>query len=109
MPKLRALFGQPPLVIVVVMRPDPAASIPAWEQQLSAGAACMNLMTAATALGFGANWLTGWTAAHPAARAVLGLAEGEGVAGIIPVGTASEPPPERPRPDLTRLVTTWAA
>lgn len=106
--KLALLFGHPPLVVLVVSRPDPAASIPAWEQMLSAGAACMNLITAATALGFGANWLTGWAASHPAARPVLGLADGETLAGIIPIGTASEPSPERPRPDLSRIVTAWA-
>lgn len=105
--KLRALFGQPPLVVVVVSCPRPGAKIPAGEQVLSAGAACMNLVTAATALGFGANWLTGWAATHPAARPILGLAEGESVAGVIPVGTAAEAPPDRPRPDLLAIVSTW--
>lgn len=106
--KLSILFGNPPLVVLVVSRPDPAASIPVWEQALSAGAACMNLITAATALGYGANWLTGWAASHPAARPVLGLAEGETLAGIVPIGTCAEPSPDRPRPDLSRIVTAWA-
>jgi nitroreductase len=105
---LRVLFGHPPLVVVVVSRPDPASRIPVWEQTLSAGAACMNLITAATALGYGANWLTGWAATHPAARPVLGLSEAEGVVGIIPIGTATERPPERPRPDLGAIVSAWA-
>lgn len=106
--KLSVLFGHPPLVVLVVSRPNPAASIPVWEQTLSAGAACMNLITAATALGFGANWLTGWAATHPAARPVIGLAEGETLAGIIPIGRVDEPSPERTRPDLSRIVSAWA-
>lgn len=106
--KLGMLFGHPPLVVLVVSRPDPTATIPVWEQTLSAGAACMNLITAATALGFGANWLTGWAASNPAARPVLGLADGETLAGIVPIGTSSEPVPDRPRPELSRIVTAWA-
>lgn len=103
--KLKWLFGTPPLVIVVVSRPDATAKIPVQEQVLSAGAVCMNLMTAATVLGFGTNWLTGWASANPAARPILGLAEGESVAGVIPVGTATEQPAERPRPTLSAIVT----
>lgn len=105
--KLKVLFGRPPLVVVVVMRPDPASRIPVWEQTLSAGAACMNLLTAATALGYGANWLSGWAATHPAARPVLGLAASESVAGIIPIGTTAERSPERPRPDIEAIVSAW--
>ena len=105
--KLKVLFGRPPLVVVAVMRPDPGSRIPVWEQHLSAGAACMNLLNAAAALGYGANWLSGWAATHPAARPVLGLAEGESVAGVIPIGTIQESPPERPRPDLDAIVTSW--
>jgi len=105
--KIRTLFGRPPLVVVVVMRPDRSSRIPVWEQELSAGAACMNLLTAAAALGYGANWLSGWTATHPAARPVLGLADGERVAGIVPIGTALEASPERARPDLDAIVTAW--
>ena len=65
----------------------------------------MNLINAATALGFGANWLTGWAAAHPAARPLLGLQDGESIAGIIPVGTAMETPADRPRPAPASIVT----
>lgn len=103
--KLRMLFGQPPLVVIVVARPDATAKIPVQEQILSAGAACMNLINAATALGFGANWLTGWASTHPAARPILGLRDGESVAGVIPIGTAMETPTDRPRPALASIVT----
>lgn len=103
--KLRFLFGKPPLLVIVVARPDSSAKIPVQEQILSAGAACMNLIMAATALGYGANWLTGWAAADPAARPIIGLQDGESVAGVIPVGTATETPADRPRPPLSALVT----
>ena len=105
--KIGRLFGCPPLVVIVVSRPDPHAKIPVFEQVLSAGAVCMNLMTAAAGMGFASNWLTGWTATDPAARPVLGLQDGETVAGIIPIGTPSETPPDRPRPDLSQVVTQW--
>lgn len=105
--KLRFLFGAPPLVVVVVSRPDPEAKIPVREQVMSAGAVCMNFITAATALGYGANWLTGWAASHPAARPILGLKDGESIAGVIPVGTAAEAQPDRPRPALSSVVSAW--
>lgn len=103
--KLRVLFGHPPLVVIVVARPDAAAKIPVQEQILSAGAACMNLINAATALGLGANWLTGWASTHPAARPILGMRDGESIAGVIPIGTATETPADRPRPALATIVT----
>jgi nitroreductase len=96
-----------PLVIIVVSRADPAARIPEWEQILSAGALCMNLITAATALGYGATWLTGWAAYNPAALQVIGVQAFEKVAGVIPIGTAIESQQERARPSLQKLLTQW--
>src|SRR3569623_1345480 len=58
----RGRFARAPLVIAVVSRAAPHAKIPEWEQQLSAGAACMNLVTAAHAMGYVATWLTEWPA-----------------------------------------------
>jgi nitroreductase len=106
--KIKTLFGAP-LVAIVVSRADSSARIPEWEQVLSAGAVCMNLITAVTALGYGATWLTGWTAYNPAALEILGIGPHEKIAGIIPIGTASETVPDRPRPALQKLVTTWSA
>jgi nitroreductase len=80
---------------------------PEWEQVLSVGAAGMNLVTAATALGYGAQWITEWYAYSPGVRRVLGLAEGERVAGFIYIGTAKEKPEERERPALSDIVSTW--
>jgi nitroreductase len=96
----------PPLAVFVVSSPRPAA-IPEWEQRLSAGAVCTNLLYAALAMGFGANWITDWYSYDPQANAVLRLREGERVAGCLLVGTPREPPLERERPAVDPLVTHW--
>jgi nitroreductase len=95
---------QPPLCICVVSSVK-EAHIPEWEQVLSAGAVCMNLLSAALALGFGANWLTDWYAYDQRATALLNLETGERIAGMIMIGTAPNPPDERPRPAAAELTT----
>lgn len=96
----------PPLGVAVVSSPK-APHIPEWEQVLSAGAVCTTLLYSALAMGYGANWITDWYAYDPDARAILGLAAGERVAGFLLIGTASEPPRERERPDPGSLVSHW--
>ncbi len=97
---------QAPALVVALSRPDPASHIPLWEQELSAGAATMLLMTAAHAHGFVANWLTGWAAYSPAVVAALGEA-GDRIAGFVFIGTAGRALEERPRPRLTDVVRDW--
>jgi len=92
----------PPLAIAVIAAPKPG-KIPEWEQLLSAGAVCTTLTYAATAMGYGANWITDWYAYDPQARARLNLADSEKVAGFILIGTPREPPLERERPDSVAL------
>jgi nitroreductase len=94
----------PPLAIAVISSPKPGA-IPEWEQLLSAGAVCTTLTYAALAMGYGANWITDWYAYDPQANVLLGLADGEKVAGFILIGTPREPPLERERPDPGALTT----
>lgn len=94
-----------PLVIVVVSAPVAGHKVPEWEQQLSAGAVGMNLLNGAAALGYGANWLTGWHAYDPDATALIGLGEDERVAGVVLVGSVAEPAAERERADPARVVT----
>ncbi len=101
------VFLAAPVVVIVVSRPDRSARIPVFEQELSAGAVCMNLLTAAHAMGFAANWVTGFAAYSEGAREVLGLAAGERIAGVIHIGTALEKPAERKRPDLDAIATRW--
>lgn len=103
------VFVHAPLVVIVVSRPDASTKIPVFEQELSAGAVCMNLLHAAHALGYGASWVTGWTTMNARALEVLGLKAGERIAGIVHVGTAKEVPGERKRPDIDALVTRWGA
>ncbi len=110
--KFAAIMGRlfpAPLAVVVVSRPVEGSAIPAFEQELSAGAVCMNLLTGAAAMGFDGIWVTGWAATHKAALAVLGVGERERVAGILHIGTASEAPADRPRPDVAALTTRWSA
>ncbi|MEM6461340.1 MAG: nitroreductase [Pseudomonadota bacterium] len=95
-----------PVAIVVVSAVKDHAKIPEWEQVLSAGAVCLNLFMAANACGFAANWLTEWYSYDREALDVLGVAEGERVAGILHIGTPTIPPSERPRPDIDEL-TQW--
>lgn len=106
--KGRSQFDRSHCAVVVIGAPVAADKVPQIEQTLSAGALCLNLVTAATAAGWAAQWLTGWVAhdATFAARA-FGCTGAEWVAGIIHLGTPGAPAPDRPRPDLTRVVT-WA-
>ena len=94
-----------PLVIAVVSFTRPHPKVPAWEQELSAGASAMNIVTAATALGYGANWLTGWFAFDRDVLDGLGLKPDEKLAGFIHIGKPSKPSEDRPRPALSDIVT----
>lgn len=96
-----------PLTVVVVSRPDPAAKVPELNQVLSAGAACMNLVVAATALGYSALWLLKWPGRDPEAAALLGVTAAEKVAGFIHIGRPATRPDDRPRPPLADVVTRW--
>jgi nitroreductase len=91
---------------VVLSSPVTASPIPLWEQELSAGAATMNLLHAAHALGFAAGWLTGWPTFSDAVRDGLG-ATPERIAGFVFIGTPSRPLDERPRPEPARIVSHW--
>jgi nitroreductase len=98
-----------PLVIAVVSRAAPHVKIPEWEQVLSAGAAAMNLVTAAHALGYGANWITEWYAYDRAVLDALGLAPHERIAGFIHIGRPPGQPEDRPRPPLNEIATRFPA
>jgi nitroreductase len=100
----RARFLRAPVVIGVISSAREQHKISVWEQELSAGAVCQNILVAATALGFAGNWLTEWYAYHPAVRDGLGLKSGERVAGFIYLGTAKDPLEERPRPEMGKIV-----
>jgi len=97
--KDRGRFTRAPLVLIVVARIVPGHKVPEQEQLLSAGCAAFNLLHAAHALGFGAQWLTGWPAYDAAAKAAMGVAGDERVVGFIHIGTPhGEPELPKPRP-----------
>ncbi|CAN5421536.1 nitroreductase [soil metagenome] len=101
----KSRFMDAPLVIAVVSFTKPHPKVPAWEQELSAGASCMNILTTASALGYGAAWLTGWMAFDRDVLEGLGLKPDEKIAGFIHIGTALNPSDDRPRPMLADVVT----
>ena len=102
-----AKLRNPPLTVAVVSRVTECA-IPAWEQILSSGAVCMNLLIAAEAMGYATNWITDWYAYDARARGLLGLESQEQIAGFIHLGTSPSPPLERVRPELDKLVSTFS-
>jgi nitroreductase len=105
--KERTRFSYAPLVMVVIARITAGHKIPEIEQRLSAGAVCLQLVQAATAMGFGAQWLTGWAAYHPGIRTLLGLASNEEIIGFVHIGTANGESPAYQRPDAAALLTDW--
>jgi nitroreductase len=105
----RTRFERAPLVIAVISSPKTGKPIPEWEQRLSAGAVCQTMVIAATALGFGAQWITEWYAYDDAVAKALGLSAEERVAGFLYLGTRREPLSERERPDLAKLISHWSA
>ena len=100
-----AKLGNPPLSILVISAPTPGHKVPVWEQELSAGAVCMNLEHAAGALGFSSSWITDWYSYDPEAVALFGVEPGERIAGFIHIGSVTDAPLERPRPDMATRVT----
>lgn len=105
----RNRFLRAPMVIAVISSPRRHPAVPEWEQVLSAGAVCMNVLHAAGALGFSGHWLTEWYAYDERVCAALGLGTNERIAGFIHLGSAKQPPEERERPDLKEIVTYWTA
>ena len=99
----RSRLARAPLVIAVISRAGPHVKIPLWEQQLSSGAAAMNLVIAAHALGYAASWLTEWYAYDRAVLDALGLEPNERIAGFVHIGTAEKAPEDRPRPALDQV------
>ncbi len=104
----RTRFLRAPLVVAVVSSPVANPVAPEWEQVLSAGAVCLNLLHAAHAFGFAGNWITEWYAYDEEMRAALGLAPHERVAGFVYIGTPKEKPPERDRPDIAAIARPWS-
>ncbi|WP_373505269.1 nitroreductase [Aestuariivirga sp.] len=104
---VKALFLRAPTVLAVISTAAEHPKIPVWEQQMSAGAVCMNILFAATALGIGCQWNSDWVAYDAGIGSVMGLKPHEMVAGVLYFGTPVGPLEDRPRPDPASLLTRW--
>ena len=100
----RGRFLRAPIVVGVVSRVREGIPIPEWEQILSAGAVCENMLLAAHAMGFVANWITEWPAYNARVKERLGLQASERIAGFIYIGHPAQPLEERVRPELSKIV-----
>lgn len=98
---------QAPTMVAVLSTPAQGSKIPLWEQELSAGAACMNMLVAAHAAGFVGSWLTGWPAYSPQVLESLGGSPNDKIAGFVFLGSPSRDLEERPRPAYEAVVSTW--
>lgn len=96
-------FNRAPVVIAVIYAPNREHKTPVWEQELAVGAVCQNMLLAASANGFAAQWITEWYAYDSEIERAIGLSDGERIAGFIYIGTATESPKERARPDLALI------
>jgi len=98
-----------PVVVAVISSPKVCKrGTPTWEQTLSAGAVGLNMLLAAQASGFAAQWLTEWIAYDDYIAQVLGLAEPERIAGFVYMGTAEQAPLARKRPNMTEIISYWS-
>lgn len=105
--KERTRYSFAPLVIIVVACLHADSKVPQIEQQLCAGAVAHNLLLGATALGYGAQWLTGWAAYDEGAARIIGLGASEQVIGFVHIGTPRIEVPDRDRPALDQVLGTW--
>jgi len=99
-------FARQAPTLVVVLSTPVEAKIPVWEQQLSAGAACMMMLVAAHAEGFVGSWLTGWAAYSPLVADSLGH-PGAQIAGFLFMGSPGNALSERPRPSYDSIFSRW--
>lgn len=100
-------FARAPVVIAVLSHTNPQHKIPEWEQILSSGAACQNMLTAALGMGYAAQWITEWCAYNEDVKAALGATPGDRIAGFLYLGSMKEPPTDRQRPDYGDIVSEW--
>ena len=93
-------FLRTPICVAVVSSPDTNHKTPVWEQELSTGALCMNILLTTNAAGWAGSWLTEWYSFSDEFKNEMKLGKTERFAGFIFLGTALQDPPERPRPNI---------
>lgn len=107
--KAGGAFLRAPIVVAVIFSPKDDGRTPQWEQELSAGAVCYNVLLAANAAGWAGCWLTEWMTYNAQCHGILGLTGAEKPAGFIYLGTAKTYPQERRRPIMDDIISTWEA
>ena len=105
--KAEEFAHQAPTLVALISAPVAGHKIPVWEQELSCGAAGMNLLLAAHAMGYVGGWVTGWAAYSERVRAAFCEA-GERIAGFIFLGSSGTALEDRPRPALDTVVKSWS-
>ena len=100
-------FTRAPTIVAVISKTNPEHKIPEWEQVLSSGAACQNILTSALSMGFAAQWVTEWYAYNTDVKLSLGLETRDRIAGFIYLGTRTETPKDRTRPAYESIVSHW--
>lgn len=103
----RSRFLPAPLTVAVVSAPQPHPKVPEFEQVISAGNVAFNLLHAASAFGFAAQWVTRWFSFDAEAARMLGAGPGERFVGFVHIGTPTATIEDRDRPDLSGIVTRW--
>lgn len=98
-----------PVIVAVVSRAREHVKIPLWEQELSSGAVCMNMLVAAHAMGYAGSWLTNWFGFDRAVLAAFGLGDDERIAGFVHIGTPTAPITDRDRPVMADIVSHYGA
>jgi len=96
----------PGQLVVVVSAPVHDHKIPVWEQELACGAAAMNLLLAAHALGYVGGWVTGWRTYSERVRQAF-CGPGERIAGFVFIGHPARELEERDRPALQDVWQSW--
>ena len=99
---------QAPELVVIVSTPVTATKIPVWEQRLSCGAACMNLLNAVHASGYAGGWVTGWATYSETVLRAFSDGPEDRIAGFIFIGTPGVELEERPRPDPAEVAMKWS-
>ncbi len=103
--KGRGQFERSNLAVAVISAPVIPHKVPSSEQIASSAALCMNIVNAAYAAGWAAQWLTGWVAHDEVfANQAFTVVAGQSVAGIIHIGAVDSEAPDRPRPDPARII-----
>ena len=105
----RRQFLPAPLTVGVISTAKPHPKIPEIEQLISAANVAFNLVHAAYAMGFAAQWVTRWFTYDEVAAAALGARPGERFVGFVHIGTPTATIEDRPRPALADVVTRWTA